>query len=161
MDIVTLLSPDRIHRKQEVSSKKRAFEVLADLLAKGQLDPLTQSSLSPETIFDALLNREKLGSTTLGNGIAIPHACLSITTPVAALLLVDEGLKMDTPDKKPVRAFLAILVPEAEASIYSASMTELAMELTRHDICTQLEKVSDANLIMEHISQVFVKDIAA
>lgn len=161
MDIVTLLSPDKIHHEQEVSSKKRAFEILADLLVKNQIDLNTQSSLSSDTIFDALLNREKLGSTTLGNGIAIPHACLSITTPSAALLVIDEGLKMDTPDKKPVEVFLAILVPETEASTYSAGMTELALELTHINVVAQLKDLTDPHTIFEQISQLFTKEMAA
>ncbi len=83
MDITTLLSTDRIIFADEVSSMKKAFEQLSRLLCRD----LQNSDACADEVFDVLTSREKLGSTALGNGIAIPHACMNIPEPVAALLV--------------------------------------------------------------------------
>ena len=132
MDITTLLSATRIACKPDVSSKKRAFEQLAEMLAT------SQNTSNAEAIFDALTNREKLGSTAIGNGVAIPHACMSVNQPYGALLLLEDGVKMDTPDKKPVQVFMAILVPADKASDFSPCITELASILLQKPLLEQL-----------------------
>lgn len=137
MDMHTLLTPERILYEDDVSSKKRAFEKLASCLAA------SLPSLAQETIFDALINREKLGCTSVGNGIAIPHACLPIKTPIGALLVVQEGIKMDTPDRKPVHIFLALLVPTSNALNYRSLMTDLAACMSQKGLSEQLCNVSN------------------
>lgn len=132
MDITTLLTPERIAHAQEMSSRKRVFERLAELLASAQ------DGLSAEVIFDALTNREKLGSTALGNGVALPHTSIVIPEARGALLLLEEGLKMDAPDKKPVQVFMAILVPADKASDFSPCITELASILLQKPLLEQL-----------------------
>jgi len=125
MNLLSLLSLDRIACETEVSSKKRAFERLSEMLAT------TQPDLSPDAIFDALINREKLGCTTLGNGVAIPHACLPINEPCGALLVLEEGIKMDAPDRKPVKILLALLVPSGKTEQYTPIMTDLTQLLAQ------------------------------
>ena len=137
MDITTLLIPERIAHAQEMSSRKRVFERLAELLASAQ------DGLSAEVIFDALTNREKLGSTALGNGVALPHTSIAIPEARGALLLLEEGLKMDAPDKKPVQVFMAILVPADKASDFSPCITELASILLQKPLLEQLYHYRD------------------
>jgi PTS system nitrogen regulatory IIA component len=120
MDIITLLSPDRIVCNQTLNSKKRAFEMLAQLLATAQ------SQVTHSEVFDALINREKLGCTALGNGIAIPHARLAISRPRAAILSLKEGIALDAPDKKPVTFLIGILLPKETSS----QDTKILQELT-------------------------------
>lgn len=145
MAITSLLSPERIACETEVSSKKRAFERLANMLAS------SQDELSPEAIFDALISREKLGSTTLGNGVAIPHACLSIQKPCGALLLLEDGIKMDAPDKKPVQLFLAILVPNSEKDVYTGLITELTSVLLQKPMLEQITHLRDPKIVMDYL----------
>lgn len=137
MEIATLLAPQRIVYATEVSSKKRAFEYLATLLAN-EAEAYSATEISATAIFDALSNREKLGSTAIGNGVAIPHACLPVKQPYAAVLLLDEGIKMDTPDKKPVCLFMAILVPSNTAVDYAELMTQLTKTLMQKTIVEQI-----------------------
>lgn len=85
MDIAALFSPERIACEPEISSRKRAFEYLAHLLADGT------DGQGAEEIFNALSSREKLGSTAIGSGVAIPHACMPVKEPRAAALLLEEG----------------------------------------------------------------------
>ena len=79
-DITTLLDPERTLFVQELESKKRVFDTLAELLSH------KQPQLDQGTIFDYLIDREKLGSTTIGGGISLPRArvpitCLLYTSP--------------------------------------------------------------------------------
>ncbi|WMP16859.1 PTS sugar transporter subunit IIA [Thiothrix lacustris] len=149
MDITTLLSPERIACKPDISSKKRAFEHLAEMLA------LNQSTLSADAVFDALINREKLGSTTIGNGVAIPHACMSVTQPCGALLLVEDGVKMDAPDKKPVQLFMAILVPPNQAPDYSELITQLTSTLIQKTLIEEICSYCDSEAMLDHFIMLF------
>lgn len=157
MDIVTLLSTDRIIFEAEVSSTKRAFELLSERLCHDT----HISELSVDNVFDALVSREKLGSTTLGNGIAIPHACIEISEPRAALLALEEGLDIDTPDKKPVHVMLALLVPRNNSDIYRPLLAELTASINRRDLIQQIIQYQDARLTLDFLSSLFIRDMAA
>lgn len=132
MQTVPLLLPAQVACFEELSSRKRVFEKLAELLTQ------QQPTLGIEEVLEALTNREKLGSTTLGNGIAIPHACLNIPTPLMALVVLEQGVKMDTPDKKPVQIFLAIIVPTQGSDAYRTIISQLASLLTQPSLIENL-----------------------
>ena len=155
MDIATLLSTDRIIFTTEVSSTKRAFELLSERLCHD----IHVSELSVDRVFDVLVTREKLGSTALGNGIAIPHACTEIEAPRAALLVLEEGLNMDTPDKKPVHLLLALLVPKTNSSSYRPLLSELTGSINRRDLVQQIIQYQDTRLTLDLLSSVFTADI--
>jgi len=101
-----MLRPQRILCRQRVGSKKSALELLANLLAE------SDDSLSPVDIFDNLLQRERLGSTALGGGAALPHACLQqLEEPVAAFIQLRTGIDYDAEDAQPVDLIFALLLP--------------------------------------------------
>ena len=157
MDIVTLLSTDRIVCERELSSKKRAFEKLAALLShEGHED-----GFENEAVFNALIAREKLGSTALGNGIVLPHASLRVNYAKAALLLLDESIDMDTPDKKPVHLLLALIVPKGQAESYQPLLSELAIVLNRKGLAKSLLELGEPELILSYLSSLFEQKIAA
>ena len=132
MQTVPLLLPEQVACFEELSSRKRVFEKLAELLTQ------QQPTLEIEEVLEALTNREKLGSTTLGNGMAIPHACLNIPTPLIAVVALAQGVKMDTPDKKPVQLFLAIIVPSQASDAYRSIISQLASLLTQPSLVENL-----------------------
>jgi PTS IIA-like nitrogen-regulatory protein ptsN len=104
----------------ESSSKKRLFEQLAELLA---LD----TEMPQNEIFDCLFAREKLGSTGLGQGVAIPHgrsACVQEVT--GAFIRLQEAVDFDAPDSKPVSLVFALLVPEAATDEHLEILSHLA-----------------------------------
>lgn len=107
-----LLAIERIRFLKKIESKKCVFDILSDLLVTGQ------SEVTKNEVFDALIAREKLGNTTIGNGIAIPRAHLDITRPRAALLILKKGIDLNSADKVEVRFFLAILVPNTDKTLY-------------------------------------------
>ena len=92
-------------------SKKRLFETAA-LVAR------QRSELQENEIYNSLLAREKLGSTALGQGIAIPHCRISdCDSAVVALMTLDEGIDFDAPDGEPVDILFLLLVPEEAQQI--------------------------------------------
>ena len=134
MQTLPLLLPEQMACLEELSSRKRVFEKLAELLTQ------QQTSLGAEAVFEALTNREAgKHCTTLGNGIAIPHACLNISAPLISVVALAQGIKMDTPDKNPVQIFLAIIVPNQDSGeLYRATISQLAILLTQPSLIENL-----------------------
>ncbi len=126
MNLATLVSPDAVAGLESVSSKKRSLEQLAALLV--DVNP----QLKPEGVFDALMERERLGSTALGKGVAIPHARLpGVDRPSIAIIKMDKGIDFDAPDGLPVDVLVALVVPDEaneEHLQILASLAELASD---------------------------------
>jgi len=121
VDIADLIDPQRIRCGVEGSSKKRSLEDLSRLLATVAPD------LTSEEIFESLIGRERLGSTGLGHGVAIPHGRLAaLREPVAAIITLDKGIDFDAADKQPVDLLFALLVPTDAAQEHLELLAQLA-----------------------------------
>lgn len=106
MHIAEFISPERVIRQSKVTSKKRALEEVSGLIAAAQVD------LVETEIFDCLLARERLGSTGIGHGVAIPHGRLkSVTHPIGAFATLEKGVDFDAMDGAPVDLVCALVVP--------------------------------------------------
>lgn len=102
-----VLTADRVFTGSFGASKKRVLQTLAERLANA-VPGVTELEL-----FDQLIARERLGSTGLGQGIALPHCRLAnIDRPVAALVKLDEAVDFESPDRQPVDLMFALVVPE-------------------------------------------------
>jgi len=117
IDLSELLEPGRIRCQCDIQSKKRAIQTLSELLAPSIIpesdDEEDEDSQSDMDIFDALITRERLGSTALGHGIALPHSRLAnIEEPIAALITLSSGIDYEAPDDQPVDLLVGLLVPE-------------------------------------------------
>lgn len=120
MLIGELLNKNRILSDADILSKKRALETLSELLAQ-------DGQVSPNEVFDTLLARERLGSTGLGHGVAIPHGRLSgVKQTQAAFIKLKGGIDFDAPDHKPVDLLFALLVPEECTSEHLETLSRLA-----------------------------------
>lgn len=103
-----VLTVERVFTGAFGASKKRVLQTLAERLAR------TVPGVTELDLFDQLVARERLGSTGLGQGIALPHCRLSeINQPVAALVKLDEAVDFESPDRQPVDLMFALVVPEA------------------------------------------------
>ncbi len=92
----------------ELASKKKALEALSALLKR------SAAELNETQIFDALVARERLGSTGVGHGIAIPHGRIAnLEQTAGAMLVLVNGVDFDAPDGQPVNILFGLLVPEA------------------------------------------------
>jgi PTS system nitrogen regulatory IIA component len=104
----------------DASSKKRVFEQAGLLFENNQ-------GIARVKVFDSLFARERLGSTGLGEGIAIPHGRIKgLKEAVAALVRLDEPVAFDAPDGKPVNLLLFLLVPEQATQQHLEILSEVA-----------------------------------
>ena len=154
-DINALLSPERTLFVQELESKKRVFDTLAELLSH------KQPQLDKGTIFDYLINREKLGSTTIGGGIALPRARVPISQPYAALLVLKDGISIETPDKQPVSVFLALLLPETNTQQYSDIISSLMMRMASRPVSEELSEISEPQIAINYFETLLLPEKAA
>ena len=136
-----LLTVDRVLYDIPISSKKRLLEELALLLSKDS------RSLDKDTVFRTLTERERLGSTGIGGGIALPHGRLNgISQCVAAAIKIREPLDFDSLDEQPVYLAIALLVP-ADASKQHlqvlAGLARLFSETKRRERILKAEDAKD------------------
>ena len=119
MRISEILAPERIRCDVHATSKKQALEALSELLARN----LTDSA----SVFDCLQARERLGSTGLGRGVAIPHGRLpQLTRAVGAFVKIAEGVDFDAPDGEPVDLLFGLLVPQSSTKEHLQILSQLA-----------------------------------
>lgn len=107
MQLSEIINVNRIKKDVDVLSKKRALEELSNLITQDQ------TQLNATEIFESLISRERLGSTGVGYGIAIPHGriknCENIT---GAFIQLNQGVDFDAMDNQPVDILFALIVPE-------------------------------------------------
>ncbi len=125
MQITDILSLDCTRCATPGSSKKRILETISHL-AHQHLPELAEND-----ILDALVNRERMGSTGIGHGIAIPHGRLQGLRKVTAVLLTSQpAIDFDAIDNKPVAIFFAILVPADQAEAHLQTLSTIAQKLS-------------------------------
>lgn len=108
MNVLNLLSRERVLCGAQAGSKKRALELASKLVAETLSNPLSQGE-----VFDSLVARERLGSTGLGRGVAIPHGRLAaLTEPSLAVVQLAHAVDYDASDREPVDLLFALLVPK-------------------------------------------------
>jgi len=142
MNISTILSADCTKCAVRSNSKKRLFEIVAEL-ANSQMP-----ELSTKEIFDSLLAREKLGTTGIGNGIAIPHGRLLATDKVVAVFLqCADPVAFDAIDNRPVDLLFALLVPAERCDQHLRTLAMVAEKLNDKSTVKRLRAASsDAEL---------------
>lgn len=133
----TILTPGRSLVNVPGGSKKRALEQIANLISSQVPD------LEMQDVFEALIAREKLGSTGFGNGIAIPHCRLKgCETPVSALLHLEKPIDFDAIDGAPVDLLFVLLVPEAATDAHLELLRQIASMLDRKEVRDKLRSAS-------------------
>jgi PTS system nitrogen regulatory IIA component len=142
------LVEERIGCNVEAASKKRVLEQLGQRLAEAVPD------LNQDMVFDALLDRERLGSTGLGKGIALPHARMpQITKALAAFIQLPEGIDFDAIDNQPVDLAFAMLVPEEATDEHLQLLAKLAQMFNDQDFCAALRRATTASELYQLIEQ--------
>ncbi len=132
MQLNKVLSLNCTQRAVQCSSKKRALEIISELAA-------SQLNLSAQSIFESLLNREKMGSTGIGQGIAIPHGRIASEHQATAVFLrCEPAITFDSIDKQPVDLVFALLVPEDQCQQHLNTLSQVAEKLNDKQICKQL-----------------------
>ncbi len=115
------ITEQRVRCALDIASKKRLLEALAGLLAAGH------PRLDPDLVFERLLERERLGSTGLGHGIALPHARVKeVSEALGAFVSTARGVDYDAVDGEPVDLAFALLVPESATEEHLQLLAQLA-----------------------------------
>ena len=142
-----LLSPGRILTGVRINSRKRLLELISETLAK------KNKELNSREIFESLCVREQLGSTGLGDGVAIPHGRISGTRDVEALFLqLIKPLPFDADDGKPVDLIFAMAVPKHCTKDHSKLLSSIADRFSDPELLERLRKAADANEIWQLLS---------
>lgn len=140
------ISVERTRSQLDISSKKRVLQQLGELLASGAPD------LDAEAVFDHLLERERLGSTGLGHGIALPHArAAQVDQAVGAFVQLRGGVDFDAVDEQPVDLAFALLVPQNATEAHLQLLAGLAAMFSDQDLCARLRNSGSAEELIQHI----------
>jgi len=135
--IAHLLDTSNIALDLDAPSKARLFDAVAALFAKGGLDAAS--------IAGSLMAREKLGSTGLGQGIAIPHGRIKgLKEARGAFVRLREPVAFDAPDGKPVSQVFVLLVPEQATDLHLQLLSELAQMFSERAFRDRLAAATDA-----------------
>jgi PTS system nitrogen regulatory IIA component len=144
--LASILSPSQVLAQVDATSKKRAFEE-AGLLFENL------HGLSRALVTDSLFSRERLGSTGLGHGVAIPHGRIKgLKAPMAAVFQLAHPIGFDAPDDVPVSLLIFLLVPEAATQKHLEILSEIAELLSDATLREQITSCTDALLLHGLIS---------
>lgn len=137
-NIAKILPLTNVVLNLEVSSKKRAFEQ-AGLLFENNC------GIARSTVSENLFARERLGSTGLGHGVAIPHGRIKgLKKPVAAFIRLAEPIPFESPDGEPVHLLIFLLMPDNVTKQHLAILAEIAEMFSDVNVRTQLSTQPDA-----------------
>ena len=143
-----VLSAERVYTGAFGVSKKRVLQSLAERLA-ASLDGVGEVDL-----FDQLIARERLGSTGLGQGIAVPHCRLAqIERPIAALAKLDEAVDFESPDRKPVDLLFVLVVPEAATDDHLNLLAAVVERFNDSALVKSLRQAADSQTLYQQFIQ--------
>ena len=141
MEIANLLSLSGVLDDVRAGSKKQALQELSAIAA-------AQTEQAERTVLDMLLARERLGSTGVGAGIAIPHAKLSGLTQIAAVFArLREPIEFDALDGKPVDLIFLLLAPDSAGSDHLKALALVSRLLRDHRVCARLRGADNAEAL--------------
>lgn len=141
--LTNLLTADQVLLDLEASSKKRVFEQ-AGMLFEARL------GLARSIIFDSLFAREKLGSTGLGQSVAIPHGRIKgLKHAAGAFLRLATPVPFDSPDGRPVDLLFVLLVPEQATEQHLQILSELAQRFSDRAFREKLKTAPDTAAVVE------------
>ena len=136
--LASILPLPQVLVQVDAASKKRAFEE-AGLLFENL------HGLNRALVTDSLFARERLGSTGLGHGVAIPHGRIrGLKAPMAAVLQLDAAIGFDAPDDQPVGLLIFLLVPEAATQKHLEILSEIAELLSDAPLRENIKGCTDA-----------------
>ncbi len=145
MTISALLSPDLIFINSDISSKKKLLEFIAGAISE-------QFDLTQRAIYNNLLDRERLGSTGLGNGFAIPHARLSnLDSTIGCFIRLRQAVNFEAMDQQPVDLVFCIIIPENAADEHLKILSSLAKIFSQNQVRTDIRNASSVDNILHII----------
>jgi PTS system nitrogen regulatory IIA component len=143
--VAKLLPPANVLLDLQVSSKKRLFEQVGLLFENNH-------GIGRSLVFDSLFARERLGSTGLGQGVAIPHGRIKgLKDALGAFVRLAQPVAFDAPDAKPVTLLFVLLVPEQATEKHLQILSELAQMFSDRALREALATAADAEALHQRI----------
>ena len=141
MDLSSILKPEAVKVLSAASSKKRLFQEIGDLAGSAY-------GMDPQATVDALLERESLGPTGVGHGVALPHARLMDLNHVAgAFVILDKPIDFDAVDRQPVDIAFALFAPEDAGVEHLKALALVSRTLRDPALCRKLRATTDPHAI--------------
>lgn len=148
MDIASILSPECVLFQQQCATKKRILETIASHICD------QHPMLDPGNVFSALIARERLGSTGIGNGIAIPHCRIEgCSKTIGVLVTLENPIDFDAIDSKPVDIIFVLVVPDDENQAHLQTLATLAETFSDKFCLEKIRKAKNVNELYQTITQ--------
>ena len=139
MDIETVLQVTRCRAQVDCASKKRALEIAADLIANDY------PALTADYVFRQLLARERLGSTGLGEGVAVPHCRVeNIVNAIGCLISLNSKIDFESVDGKPVDLLFTLVVPEQASDAHVHMLADIVKVFSNPNNTSRLRAIDDS-----------------
>ena len=139
-----ILAPERVRSGVPAASRKRTLQVLGEVLADAEPE------ISAQGVFDRLVARERLGSTGLGEGCAVPHARVpGLGRTLAAFLRLRRGVDFDAPDHAPVDLVFGLLVPDESTDEHLRVLAAIARLLSDEAVRSSIRSTEEPGRIRE------------
>jgi PTS system nitrogen regulatory IIA component len=156
MSLETILPPERVLYDVPGGSKKRVLEFFSTFIAQNT------PSLDSQEVFSRLIGRERLGSTGIGNGVAIPHArSPHCSSPIAGFLKLAEPVDFDAIDGDPVDLVFVLLVPEEADDTHLALLGQVATIMNNVDTRQQLRKAASQRELLDFLTSKIREQLAS
>lgn len=147
MDLSTILKPEAVKVVSAASSKKRLLHAVGDL-AESAYD------LDANRVVEALIERENLGPTGVGNGVALPHARLgSVDSVLGAFILLEKPVDFSAVDRQPVDIAFALFAPEEAGVEHLKALALVSRTLRDTSLCTKLRANQDASTLYSILTE--------
>lgn len=141
MDITDILLPEAVISPLRVQSKKRLFQEIAQAAA-------SRFGLDENTVLTVLLERESLGPTGVGRGIAIPHGRVPELPKVTGMFFrLDTPVEFEAVDRKPVDLVFALFAPEGAGAAHLKALARVSRLLRSEETCAKIRSTQDAQAI--------------
>ena len=145
--LASILPVSQVLVRVDATSKKRAFEEIGLLFEN-------LHGMNRSLVTDSLFARERLGSTGLGLGVAIPHGRIKgLKAPMAAVVQLAQPIVFDAPDQVPVKLMIFLLVPEVATQKHLETLSEIAEMLSDPDLRLKMAESSAAHDVHQLIAQ--------
>lgn len=137
MDISTILSPQAVFQRVKAASKKKLITEIAGFAA-------TTSGMDADKVFESLWQREKLASTGVGHGVAIPHGRMAKLDKIVGLFVhLESAIDFEAIDSAPVDLVFALLTPVEAGADHLKALAQISRLMRSASVCEKLRAASD------------------
>ncbi len=147
MELADLISPETVFADLKATSKKQALQELARRAAE-------RTGCAERSIFDVLLERERLGTTGVGHGIAIPHGKLSELPNITGFFArLENAVDFDSMDNQPVDLIFVLLAPESAGAEHLKALARISRTLRDQEICDKLRGTNNSEALFAVLTE--------